>query len=58
MDFKYYYQNCYVEVYVGKLNYEVCLLYNPKLPNLLTNIYIPVFIIIGGVFMYLGYRKK
>lgn len=23
MDFKYYYQNCYVEVYVGKLNYEV-----------------------------------
>jgi hypothetical protein len=31
---------------------------NPKLPNLLTNIYIPVFIIIGVVFIYLGYRKK
>jgi len=23
MDFKYYYQNCYVEVYVGKLQHEV-----------------------------------
>ncbi|MFD0716052.1 NUDIX hydrolase [Paenibacillus sp. GCM10027626] len=23
MDFKYYYQHCYVEVYVGKLNYNV-----------------------------------
>jgi|GEM_PF-659421 len=31
---------------------------NPQLPNLLTNIYIPVYIIIGVVFMYLGYREK
>ncbi len=31
---------------------------NPQMPGLLTNVYIPIFIIIGLVFYILGYRKK
>lgn len=30
----------------------------PQLPNLLTNIYIPIFVIISVICFVLGYRKK
>jgi hypothetical protein len=31
---------------------------NPELPGLLSNIYIPVFVIIGVIFYALGYKKR
>ncbi|MBW9157321.1 hypothetical protein LGL55_07260 [Clostridium tagluense] len=31
---------------------------NPQLPSLFTNIYIPIFLIIGVVFYVLAYRKR
>lgn len=31
---------------------------NPQLPSLFTNIYIPLFLIIGVIFYVLAYRKR
>ena len=31
---------------------------NPQLPRLFTNIYIPIFLIVGVVFYVLAYRKR
>lgn len=45
--------------WIGILNADIDMYSaNPNLPGILTNIFIPIFIIIGGVLIFKGYKKN